>query len=143
MRAAGLAAILAVGIIWGALPHLNKHGIRIEGITSYTAKRHLTSACVLLICAFVHTTFFTHNAEAPSIASTSVAVVSGVLTAGSLLAYMWCLSEYDASVVVSGVYVLGLTSAVLIGAHLRDEALATHQRLGVCASILACSLLSI
>ena len=140
MRGIVFLVILIVGIIWGVLPHLNKHGMRVEGITVYTAKRYTTAAIVLLLCAGVHQLYFqTQNSTPPM--TFSVAVVSGIISAVSFLAYMWCLSENEPSVVTSLVYVLGLLFAAISGAYIQDEALTTRQQIGVCVSIVACALL--
>lgn len=136
-----MLVIVVVGIVWGMLPHMNKRGVQLDGITSYTAKRYLTAAVVLLVCAAAHQLYYTPENET-GVTSTPIAVASGILSAITFLAYVWCLSENDPSVVTSSVYVLGLASAVAIGSYLRDEELSVIHRVGIGFGMLACALLA-
>ena len=139
MQVGVLVTILIIGIIWGILPHMNKHGAKKEGIVVYTSKRYATAALILILCAIMYNRSVK---EANSNMTTpSLATVAGVISALSFLAYMWCLSNNDPSVVTSLVYVLGLMFAAIFGAYIEDESLTTRQKTGVVASIIACSLL--
>jgi drug/metabolite transporter (DMT)-like permease len=141
MRIAVLVTILIVGIIWGLLPHMNKHGAKVEGIVVYTSKRYTTAALVVILCATMY--HYTRSTDEPtsSMVTLSLATVAGVISALSFLAYMWCLADNDPSVVTSLVYVIGLMFAAIFGAYFEDESLTIRQKIGVAATIIACSLL--
>lgn len=139
MQIGVLVTILIIGIIWGLLPHMNKHGAKHEGIVVYTSKRYATAALVLIVCAIIYN--WSIDEATPSMTTPSLATVAGVISALSFLAYMWCLSDNDPSVITSLVYVLGLMFAAIFGTYIEDESLTVRQKTGVVASIIACSLL--
>ena len=135
-----------VGIVWGILPHLNKKGMRTEGLFNYTARRYSVAAIILVGCALVNLILTQSKAESKSIEPHSfpLSLVAGILSASSFGFYMWCLSVHDSpTVVTSTVYVLGLLFALIIGMYIHDEDLQMHHKIGIGTSILSCALLSL
>ena len=140
-----LVLIIMVGIVWGILPHINKEGMRIEGLANYTAKRYVTAATILAVFALLFDKFTdkTHTKFDASLDRSVHSVLSGCLSAVSFLVYMYCLYKSESpTLVTSSVYVLGLLSALIVGLYLRDEHMSTRHKVGVMVSMIACGLLA-
>lgn len=126
-----------VSIIWGLLPHLNKYAQDGSDIFLYLVVRNTVG--VLTLLTIILFSFGMRNIHITR--RMTYTALAGILSSIALVAYIYCLSKSESSVVTSFINSGTLLTTVLLGFILYDEKINNSKIMGIACAILACVLL--